>query len=96
MTLPDRSSLVCASDFQGSVAVLDDQILVYQPVSGSIQLVDMLGYEVLKLIYEQPLTVSQLASRLNSCFDTDDVEDLESAILKVINQFQAVDLVEQC
>jgi len=94
MALPNHASIVRVSDFEGSVAFLDEQILVYQPVSGSIQLLDPFAYEVLALIAEQPATVDQLAAGLERRFDTSAVEDLKSAILKTINQFQSVDLVE--
>ncbi|MCF7982688.1 MAG: hypothetical protein K9K86_11950 [Pseudomonadales bacterium] len=94
MALPVISSLVRASDYEGGAALLDDQILVYQPVSGSIQLVDMLGHEILKLVAERALSISQLVDLINQNFDTSEIEDIESAILKVVIQFQAVDLVE--
>lgn len=94
MALPGPNSLVSAGDFQGNAISLDSQVLVYQQVSGSVQLVDMLGYEILTLVAERARSVQQLVELLEQQFDISEIEDLESAILNVISQFQAVDLIE--
>ena len=73
---------------------MGDEVLVYQEGSGNIQLIDEFGYEILQTLYSGPKTLAEISSYLSTHFDTAPIEQQESAILRTINSFQAINLVE--
>jgi len=94
MVLPDHKPAFRLSDYDGLFSVLDDEILVYQPSSGSIRLVDELGLELLNLLQKSPQSIEQLIAAIKTNFNTSSVENLDAAILNTISQFQAIDIIE--
>lgn len=83
----------CA-DYSGVAVRMDNEVLVYQEGSGNIQLIDEFGYEILQMLYRGPKTLVEISNYLSAHFDTAPIEQQESAILRTISSFQAINLVE--
>lgn len=94
MVLIDHKLVFKLSDYDGAAKLLDNEILVYQPSSGCIRLIDQLGLELLNLLQHSPQPAEQLIAAIKTNFNTSSVENLDTAILNTISQFQSIDLIE--
>ena len=74
---------------------MDDDFVVYHPLSGATHQLDYLAGRILQLLIQTPATTAQLISALDQEFSIDDQQDFADALQTRLSELAAHSLVAQ-